>query len=116
MARVHLYGEMIREDMLTSTPALALEFTDGASTDGSPEKWDTNSHLGTHIESGRVWLSTRFWQSTPIAGIGICSQESTMQHWRSQAHMVLRDLGNGLIIRRSTPDDAEALAAFNARM
>jgi len=39
-----------------------------------------------------------------------------MQHQRSQAHTILRDLGDGLILRRSTPDDTEALAAFNARI
>ncbi len=39
-----------------------------------------------------------------------------MRHRRSQAHTILRDLGDGLILRRSTPDDAEALAAFNARI
>ena len=39
-----------------------------------------------------------------------------MRHQRSQAYTILRDLGDGLILRRSTPDDAEALAAFNARI
>lgn len=29
---------------------------------------------------------------------------------------LVRDLGDGLILRRSTPDDADALAAFNARI
>jgi hypothetical protein len=38
-----------------------------------------------------------------------------MRHRRTQAHTILRDLGDGLILRRATPDDAEALAAFNAR-
>ncbi len=32
----------------------------------------------------------------------------------TRAHTILRDLGDGLILRRSTPDDAEALGAFNA--
>jgi hypothetical protein len=39
-----------------------------------------------------------------------------MQHRRSRTHTILRDLGDGLILRRSTPEDAEALAAFNARI
>ena len=26
---------------------------------------------------------------------------------------ILRDLGNGLVMRRSTPEDADALAEFN---
>jgi hypothetical protein len=29
---------------------------------------------------------------------------------------ILRDLGNGLVLRRSTPEDAEALAEFNGRI
>jgi hypothetical protein len=29
---------------------------------------------------------------------------------------ILRDLGNGLVMRRSTPADVEALAEFNARV
>ena len=31
----------------------------------------------------------------------------------SKTKIILRDLGNGLILRRSTPEDAEALSAFN---
>ena len=31
-------------------------------------------------------------------------------------HLILRDLGDGLILRRSTPADADALAEFNARI
>lgn len=34
----------------------------------------------------------------------------------TKGHINLRDLGNGLILRRSTPEDAEALAEFNARI
>jgi predicted N-acetyltransferase YhbS len=34
----------------------------------------------------------------------------------TQQKTILRDLGNGLIMRRSTPDDADALAAFNGRI
>lgn len=30
--------------------------------------------------------------------------------------IILRDMGDGLVLRRSTPDDAEALADFNARV
>lgn len=32
----------------------------------------------------------------------------------TQSRAILRDLGGGLILRRSTPDDAEALAEFNS--
>jgi hypothetical protein len=39
-----------------------------------------------------------------------------MRYGRTQAHSILRDLGDGLILRRATPDDAEALAAFNAQI
>ena len=39
-----------------------------------------------------------------------------MRHRRTQAHTILRDLGDGLILRRATPDDAEALATFNAQI
>jgi hypothetical protein len=39
-----------------------------------------------------------------------------MRHRRTQAHTILRDLGDGLILRRATPDDAEALATFNAHI
>ena len=39
-----------------------------------------------------------------------------MLHRRTQAHTILRDLGDGLILRRATPDDAEALATFNAQI
>ena len=39
-----------------------------------------------------------------------------MLHRRTQAHTILRDLGNGLILRRATLDDAEALATFNAHV
>jgi len=31
----------------------------------------------------------------------------------SQTQTILRDLGNGLVLRRSTPEDADALAGFN---
>src|SRR5262245_2210299 len=51
-----------------------------------------------------------------MAGAGIHSQESSMQYRRNQAHTILCDLGNGLILRNSTPDDAEVLAEFNARI
>jgi len=34
----------------------------------------------------------------------------------TQQKIILRDLGNGLIMRRSTPDDAEALSKFNGRI
>ena len=34
----------------------------------------------------------------------------------TQAHTILRDLGDGLILRRATLDDAEALATFNAQI
>lgn len=34
----------------------------------------------------------------------------------TQEKVVLRDLGNGLILRRSTPEDAEALGEFNSRI
>ncbi len=34
----------------------------------------------------------------------------------AQEKIILRDLGNGLIMRRSTPEDADALAAFNGRI
>src|SRR5262247_3195221 len=39
-----------------------------------------------------------------------------MRHRRTQAHTILRDLGDGLILRCATPDDAEALATFNAHI
>ena len=39
-----------------------------------------------------------------------------MRHRRTQAHTILRDLGDGLILRRATLDDAEALATFNAQI
>ena len=39
-----------------------------------------------------------------------------MRHRLSQAHTILRELGDGLILRRSTPDDTEKLAVFNARI
>lgn len=39
-----------------------------------------------------------------------------MRHQRTHAPTILRDLGDGLLLRRSTPLDAEALAAFNARI
>ena len=39
-----------------------------------------------------------------------------MRHPRIQAHTILRDLGDGLILRRATPDDAEALTTFNAQI
>jgi GNAT superfamily N-acetyltransferase len=32
------------------------------------------------------------------------------------SNLILRDLGNGLVLRRSTPADADALADFNARV
>jgi hypothetical protein len=48
--------------------------------------------------------------------VSLGSEEGTMQPRRSHAHTILRDLGDGLRLRRSTPDDAEALAAFNARV
>lgn len=31
-------------------------------------------------------------------------------------NLILRDLGNGLVLRRSTPEDADALATFNANI
>src|SRR5512142_920265 len=34
----------------------------------------------------------------------------------TQQKTILRDLGNGLILRRSTPDDADALAEFNGKI
>lgn len=34
----------------------------------------------------------------------------------TKGQIILRDLGNGLIMRRSTPDDADALAEFNGRI
>jgi len=34
----------------------------------------------------------------------------------TRGQTILRDLGNGLILRRSTPDDADALAEFNRRI
>ena len=39
-----------------------------------------------------------------------------MRHQRTQAHTILRDLGDGLILRRATLDDAEALGTFNAHI
>ena len=39
-----------------------------------------------------------------------------MRYRRTQAHTILRDLGDGLILRRATPGDAEALATFNAHV
>jgi len=39
-----------------------------------------------------------------------------MRHRRTQVHTILRDLGDGLILRRATLDDAEALATFNAHI
>ena len=39
-----------------------------------------------------------------------------MRHQRSHARTILRDLGDGLILRRATLDDAEALATFNAQI
>jgi hypothetical protein len=34
----------------------------------------------------------------------------------TKQQIILRDLGNGLVLRRSTPEDAEALSAFNGRI
>jgi hypothetical protein len=34
----------------------------------------------------------------------------------SQSKTILRDLGDGLVMRRSTPEDAQALAEFNAKI
>lgn len=34
----------------------------------------------------------------------------------TQQKIILRDLGNGLILRRSTPEDADALAEFNGKI
>lgn len=34
----------------------------------------------------------------------------------TQQKTILRDLGNGLVVRRSTPEDADALAKFNAEI
>src|SRR5512138_3220483 len=34
----------------------------------------------------------------------------------TQQKIILRDLGNGLVMRRSTSEDADALAAFNGRI
>ena len=39
-----------------------------------------------------------------------------MRQRRTQAHTIPRDLGDGLILRRATLDDAEALATFNAQI
>ena len=33
-----------------------------------------------------------------------------------QTQTILRDLGNGLIMRRSTPEDADALSEFNGKI
>ena len=34
----------------------------------------------------------------------------------TQQQIILRDLGNGLVLRRSTSEDADALAEFNGKI